>query len=207
MKNTILGMCFIFLIVISMSIIYTIDGSRIRKEENTDSLSSAIESSMQTLVDHKYKISNNEEFIADFTQALLLQIESDSTVIVNILDVDYNAGILSIEVVEHYKHPNGNSATVACVKTVIFEQDIDSSVSEANKQVKITFLIPDKGNNIIYKEFNVKKGSEIIIPKDPTLEGKKFHQWTLNGSRYILSDSDSNKVNVDENISLIAEFN
>ena len=79
LKNTILGICFVFFIVISMSIIYTIDGRRIRKEETVDSLSSAIESSMQALVDNKYKISNNEEFIADFTEALLVQIESDFT--------------------------------------------------------------------------------------------------------------------------------
>jgi len=206
MKNTILGMCFVFFIVISMSIIYTIDGRRIKKEETVDSLSSAIESSMQMLVDHKYKIADNEEFIADFTQALLLQVESDFTVTINILDIDYEKGILSIEVVEDYKHPNGSPATVACVKTVILEQDIDNSQTEANRQVKITYWIPGNGTNVIYKEFSIKKGSEIIIPQSPNIEDKIFIQWTLNGSQYILSDSDRNKVKVNEDISLFAEF-
>lgn len=199
-------MCFIFFIVISMSIIYTIDGRRIRKEEAIDSLSSAIESSMQTLTDHKYKITDNEELIADFMQALLIQIESDSTLNINILDVDYEKGMLSIEVIEHYKQPNGRPGTVACVKTVIFEQDIDSSLTEANTQVKITYLVPDNGTNSIYKEFSVKKGSEIIIPQNPNIEGKTFMRWTLNGSQYTLSDSARNKVKVDEDIALIAEF-
>ena len=207
MKNTILGMCFVFFIVISMSIIYTIDGRRIRKEETVDSLSSAIESSMQALVDNKYKISNNEEFIADFTEALLVQIESDFTVTINILDIDYEKKILSIEVIEHYQHPNGKPATVSCVKTVIFEQDIDSSLTEANRQVKITYMIPANGTNIIYKEFSIKKGSEIIIPQSPSIDGKAFIEWTLNGSQYILMDSDQNKVKVNEDISLYAEFN
>jgi len=207
MKNTILGMCFVFVIVISMSIIFTTDGSRIRNEEIVDSLSAAIESSMKILNDNEYKIADNEEFIADFTQALLLQIESDSNVTINILDVDYKTGILSIEVIEHYKHPNGNSATVACVKTVIFEQDIDSSVDEANKQVKITFLVPGNGLNVIYKEYNVKKGSEIIIPQNPTISDGTFLQWTLNGSKCALSDADRNKIKVNEDISLLAEFN
>jgi len=206
-KNTILGMCFVFFIVISMSIIYTIDGRRIRKEETVDSLSSAIESSMQALVDNKYKISNNEEFIADFTEALLVQIESDFTVTINILDIDYEKKILSIEVIEHYQHPNGKPATVSCVKTVIFEQDIDSSLTEANRQVKITYMIPANGTNIIYKEFSIKKGSEIIIPQSPSIDGKAFIEWTLNGSQYILMDSDQNKVKVNEDISLYAEFN
>jgi len=207
MKNTILGMCFVFLIVISISIIFTIDGRRMRNEEIVDCLSSSIESSMKTLADHKYKISDNEEFIADITQALLLQIESDSTITINILDVDYEKGILSIEVVEHNIYPNGNPSTVACVKTVILERDIGESLTEANRQVKITYLVPGNGNNIIYKEFNIKKGSEIIIPQNPTIEGKTFLQWTLNGSKYILSDSDRNNVKADEDISLFAEFN
>jgi len=190
-----------------MSIIYTIDGRRIRKEETVDSLSSAIESSMQALVDNKYKISNNEEFIADFTEALLVQIESDFTVTINILDIDYEKKILSIEVIEHYQHPNGKPATVACVKTVIFEQDIDSSLTEANRQVKITYMIPGNGTNIIYKEFSIKKGCEIIIPQSPSIDGRSFIEWTLNGSQYILMDSDQNKVKVNEDISLYAEFN
>ena len=200
-------MCFIFFIVISMSIIYTIDGRRIRKEEAIDSLSSAMESSMQTLTDHKYKITDNEELIADFMQALLIQIESDSTLNINILGVDYEKGMLSIEVIEHYKQPNGRPGTVACVKTVILEQDIDNSQTEANRQVKITYWIPGNGTNVIYKEFSIKKGSEIIIPQSPNIEDKIFIQWTLNGSQYILSDSDRNKVKVNEDISLFAEFN
>ena len=207
MKNTILGMCFVFIIVISMSIVYTIDGRRIRKEETVDSLTSAIESSMQTLVDNKYRISDNEEFIADFSQALLLQMEGDFTVTINILDIDYKKAILSVEVIEHYKHPNGSPATVACVKTVILDQEIDSNPAEANKQVKITYMIPNNGTNIIYKEFSVKEGSEIIVPQSPSIEGKAFIQWTLDGSKYILTDSNRNKVKVNEDISLIAEFN
>jgi len=207
MKNTILGMCFVFFVVISMSIIFIIDGRRIRKEEIVDSLSCAIESSMQTIAGNKYNISDNEQFIADIMQAILLQIESDSTVTINILDIDYEKGILSIEVIEYYRQPNGNPATVACVKTVIFEQDIGGSVSDSDKQVKITYLVPDNGDNVIYKEFNIKKGSEIIIPQNPTIKGKTFLQWTYNGSNYTLSDSDHNKVKVNQDISLIATFN
>jgi len=206
-KNTILGMCFVFIIIISMSIIFTIDGRRIRNEETVDSLNSAIESSMQTLTNHKYKIADDKEFIADFTQAFLLQVASDSNVTIKVLDIDQSKGLLSIEVVENYTHTNGKPATVSCVKTVIFEQDIDRSVEETSQQVKITFLVPSSGTNVVYKEFNVKKGSEIIIPKNPTIEGKMFVQWILNDSKYILSDLDHNKVKVDQDISLLAEFN
>jgi len=190
-----------------MLILSTIDGRRIRGQEATDSLRSSIESTMQNLKDVKYNINDNQTFISDFIQALAIQIESDSTITVNILDVDYEKGLLSIEVIESFTHPNGKPGTVACVKTVILEQDLDRSVEEANKQVKITFLVPGNGTNVVYKEFSVKKGSEIIIPQNPTIDGKTFLQWTLNGSEYILSDSDRNKVKVDEDISLLAEFN
>jgi len=206
-KHSTWGIVLVIIGVFMLLILSTIDGRRIRNQEATDSLRLAIESTIQDLNNEKFNINDNQTFIADFIQALAIQIESNSTIAVNVLDVDYEKGMLSIEVVEHYMHPNGKTGTVACVKTVIFEQDINRIVIEAAKQVKITFLVPGNGTNVIYKEFNVKKGSEIIIPQNPTIEGKAFLQWTLNGSKYILSDLDRNKVKVDEDLSLLAEFN
>jgi len=189
--------------IVSILIIFTIDGRRIRDQEATDSLRSAIESTMQNLKDVKYDINDNQMFIADFIQALAIQIESDSTIQVKVLDVDYEKGLLSIEVVEHFTHPNGKPGTVSAIRTVIFEQDTNNSSSGTDEQVKLKYLLP---GNVIYKEFNVKKGSEIIIPKNPTIDGKTFLQWTLNGSKYTLSDSNHNKVKVNEDISLLATF-
>jgi len=208
MKNVIIGMVLIFLIIISMSIILTVDGRSIRSNEVEKSLTSAIDNSVENLMAKKiYSINNNNELITDLIESLLVQIESTSTIKINILDIDTSKGLLSIEVIEQYTHPNGKTGTVSCVKTVIFEQDIDSSVVEANKQVKITFLVPSNGTNVIYKEYNVKKGSEIIVPQNPTISGKTFLQWTLNGSKYALSDVDRNKIKVNDDISLLAEFN
>jgi hypothetical protein len=185
-------------------IITTIDGRRIRDQEVTDSLRSAIESTVDNLRDSKYDINDNQIFIADFIQALAIQIESDSTIQVNILDVDYEKGILSIEVIEHFKHPNGKSGTVSAVKTMIFEKDTTSSGATGPPElVTITYNLP---GNVLYKQFSIIKGSEIIIPKDPLLAGKTFKQWTLNGTGYALTDVSNNKIKISNNISLQAEF-
>ena len=62
------------------------------------------------------------EFIADFMEALLVQINSDCSIKVNVLDVDYQKGLLSVEVIEKYKHPIGTEGQVSVKRTVIMEQ-------------------------------------------------------------------------------------
>ena len=69
-----------------------------------------------------YSVSSNDEFIADFMEALLVQINSDSSIKVNVLDVDYQKGLLSVEVIEKYKHPIGTEGQVSVKRTVIMEQ-------------------------------------------------------------------------------------
>ncbi len=58
-----------------------------------------------------YSVNSNDELVADFMEALLVQINSDSTVVVNVLDVDYQKGLLSVEVIEKYKPPYWNRGT------------------------------------------------------------------------------------------------
>lgn len=190
--------------IVSILTIFTIDGRRIRNQEATDSLRSAIESTMQNLKDVTYDIDNNQMFIADFIQALAIQIESDSTIQVNVQDVDYEKGLLSIEVIEHFTHPNGKPGTVSCVRSVILEQKETTDSTSDTEQVTIIYRYPD---NSIYKQFNIVKGSEIIIPKDPSMNGKTFTGWMLNGTTYNCYAADGSKKKVTDSLSLIAILN
>lgn len=175
-----------------------------RQNELNDAVDSALKDTVENQFDDTtYSVNSNDEFVADFIEALLIQINSDSTITVNVLGVDYEKGLLSVEVIESYKHPNGNIGAVSAMKTVIFEQDTNNSSSVTDEQVKITYLLAD---NIIYKEFTVKKDSDIIIPQNPSMNGKTFLQWNVNGSRYTLTDKDNHKVKATGNISLVAVF-
>ena len=57
---------------------------------------------------------------------------STSEVEVAVLNADEEKGILSIEVTEHYTHPNGSRGNVSEVRTVIFEKE-EEKEQEDNK--------------------------------------------------------------------------
>lgn len=205
MKKVLLGCVFISFIVFGIVIIMTMDGRKIRANEVENALSDAIESTVETmLVKETYTVSDQNEFIADFIQALLLQIESDSEIKVNVLAADEKKGLLSVEVVENYKHPNGNQGTVSCVKTVILEQ---SNEDQTDDNYTITYYVMAENEEVIYKQYTVECGSSIIVPPEPQSEGCTFLYWsTEDGERYVFTNEDNTKKQVTSNINLYGEF-
>ncbi len=94
-----------------------------RQNELNRAVDSALQDTVENQFDTKtYSVGSNDEFIADFMEALLVQINSDCRIKVNVLDVDYQKGLLSVEVIEKYKHPIGTEGQVSVKRTVIMEQ-------------------------------------------------------------------------------------
>ncbi|MDD3139679.1 MAG: hypothetical protein PHX08_11995 [Lachnospiraceae bacterium] len=123
MKNVFLGFGITICAIISIVIVMTLCGTNMRQNELNRAVDIALQDTVENQFDSKtYSVSSNEEFIADFIEALLVQINSDCTVKINILDVDYQKGLLSVEVIEKYKHPIGTEGEVSVKRTVIMEQ-------------------------------------------------------------------------------------
>jgi hypothetical protein len=101
----------------------TLCGTNIRQNELNRAVDSAIKDTVENQFDDTtYSVNSNDEFVADFMEALLVQINSDCSVVVNVLDVDYQKGLLSVEVIEKYIHPIGTEGKVSVKRTVIMEQ-------------------------------------------------------------------------------------
>lgn len=123
MKNVFLGFGITICAIISIIIVITLCGTNMRQNELNRAVDSAVQDTVENQFDNKtYSVSSNDEFIADFIEALLVQINSDCSVKVNVLDVDYQKGLLSVEVIEKYKHPIGTDGQVCVKRTVIMEQ-------------------------------------------------------------------------------------
>ena len=117
--------------------------------------------------------------IADITQGVLSQIESNSTITIRILDVDQEKGIVSVEAVEEFKSPTNKDGTVSAVRTVILEEtEVDeAAVREENKIFKITYLLED---NKTYKIYYIKNNEHLIIPANPNDD---FKFWESSGNK------------------------
>lgn len=123
MKNVFLGFGITICAIISIVIVMTLCGTNMRQNELNRAVDSALQDTVENQFDSKtYSVSSNDEFIADFMEALLVQINSECSIIVNVLDVDYQKGLLSVEIIEKYKHPIGTEGQVSVKRTVIMEQ-------------------------------------------------------------------------------------
>lgn len=195
MKNAITGFGILILIIMTVSIIFSIDSRSIHKQEAEKALSQSIENTLSSLYEKKiYSVESSDELINDFTQALLNQIESSSELTVNVLSADYEKGLLSIEVIENFKYPNGKLGKVSAVKTVILDQEEKQTNDEKDHSYTICFLLPD---NEIYKSYVIKEGDKLIAPKNPDIDGKSFLYWEYNNQQLDLSEI---RVNKDMNI-------
>ena len=123
MKSVFLGFGITICSIISIVIVMTLCGTNMRQNELNRAVDSAIKDTVENQFDDTtYSVNSNDEFVADFMEALLVQINSDCSVVVNVLDVDYQKGLLSVEVIEKYIHPIGTEGKVCVKRTVIMEQ-------------------------------------------------------------------------------------
>lgn len=170
MKNTILTLFCTFLGVIMMVLIMVMYGRLNRSIELKHNLSSSIEETIEnTMLTEKYKVTNNEEMVADFLESLVYSCDAKSDMQVDILQCDRERGILSVSVTLSYLHPNGREGSIKTDKTVIYNQKPE----DAQKSYKVSFLIGED----CYKIFEVCENSVISVPVQPEIEGKSFYGW------------------------------
>ena len=179
MRNLVLGIVMTFIMILSISIIFTVDEKSVRDNEVSSALEAALTESLNTLDKSKYTIEDTEQLAADIVQGIVSQINSDSEITLHFLDIDKEKGIISLEVVENFKYSTNKSGVVSSVRTIILEEkvtDADASASDS-KQHKVTYVLSDGQT---YKTYYIKNNEPLIIPAAP---GEDFRHWEYNGQK------------------------
>ena len=165
MKNVVTGIMMSIILALITIIILTTDDRIIRINEVNTALADALDESINVLDMDKYSITDTDELIADVTQGLLMQIESDATVMVNVMDADKDKGIVTIEAVENFTKPTGSYGQTAAARTRLLEkQQVQDTYDEDNRQFNITYLNTDGTE---YMTYSIKKNEQLIIPDAP----------------------------------------
>ena len=165
MKNVVTGIMMSIMMALFIIIILTTDDRIIRINEVNTALADALDESINVLDMDKYSITDTDELIADVTQGLLMQIESDAAVIVNVMDADKDKGIVTIEAVENFRKASGAAGQTAATRTIILEkQQVQDTYDEDNRQFNITYLNTDGTE---YMTYSIKKNEQLIIPAAP----------------------------------------
>ena len=165
MKNVVTGIMMSIMMSLFIIIILTTDDRIIRINEVNTALADALDESINVLDMDKYSITDTDELIADVTQGLLMQIESDAEVTVNVMDADKDKGIVTVEAVENFRKASGAAGQTAATRTIILEkQQVQDTYDEDNRQFNITYLNTDGTE---YMTYSIKKNEQLIIPYSP----------------------------------------
>lgn len=188
--------------VITIVIVLSVCNNHSRSVNLQDNLQEAVESSMETaLCRQGYTISNSDELIADVLEGIALYLDDNSSLDVKVKKADLTTGILSIEVVEHYKNTNGDMVDISCEKTVILDH-YDTYV--ANKY-NISYMIQTAdGTNVPYKTYQLMDGANMMVPIDPVLDGQTFDGWLLDGDE--ISKDEILALPVNQSYVFVAKF-
>lgn len=186
MKNVVTGIMMSIMMALFIIIILTTDDRTIRINEVNTALADALDESINVLDMDKYSITDTDELIADVTQGLLMQIESDAAVTVNVMDADKDKGIVTIEAVENFTKPTGAYGQTAATRTILLEkQQVQDTYDEDNRQYNITYLNTDGTEYITY---SIKKNEQLIIPITPDNTYWEYNGNPLDTAVNVVSD-------------------
>lgn len=172
MKAGVIGFIAVILLVLMGGGIFTISGRNSRQAELENSLSSAIDQTMNVIyVNKNYSIQTEDEMTADFIGNFLSQLSSDSDVEVHIMNIDYVNGCMDVEASETFKHFNGKEGKVTVRKTVIFDQYKDPN----DKFFKVKFLNHDDS---LFREIQVYNEGHLT---NPVQKPAGFIKWVKVG--------------------------
>lgn len=204
MKQLIHGIVLFAVFAATVFLVITLNGRRQRVEENAETLSSAIETTVQNLLQEgTYSVENDEEFIADFIQALCVQMNSDTEIEVSILRADAQKGLLSVEAKAIYQHPNGRKGVEACYRTILFDTK-EVIPAEAHT---VTYYYNRDGDEEgdVYKRYTVLEEEDLPVPKapDPLSGTGAFEKWKNRGDD---TDAALSNRKVTEDLEFYAQF-
>ena len=196
MKSIIITITFVVMTIMTLFIVESLQTKEYRTVELSEAVDNALIATLNNVAGNKcYTIGSNEEFVEDFKQILMTSVDSASELDIEVLNADYEKGILSVKVTENYEYLNGRQGNVTKTATVLLDQ---------KQQEKNYYTVKYYVGDSLYKSYQLVEGTAIIVPKNPELEGMSFVCWkNKNGDAVDMSDGG---IMLESNMELYAAF-
>lgn len=98
-------------------IIMTVGSRMNRSMELEGSVPSAVEETVAGRLRQNSTVDTRQEYLSEFVEEICYSMDTDSDVQVKVAGVDPEKGLLSVNVTECFKNPNGNAAIVSVERT------------------------------------------------------------------------------------------
>ena len=176
MRNIIIAFTLMCSAVFSILTVLSTDTRSLRESEMSDRLDEALTGAVSMLDKSTYDISSADEFVSDMLSILNYGIESDGTVTADILDVDYEKGLLNVLVTQEFSYLNKSTGHVTSVQSIILENKKSEESVSGNDYATVEFRLPD---DEMSKTDTEKKGSQI---DSPAFDEKNIKLWKTDGN-------------------------
>ena len=180
MKQIVFGVVSFGIIACITAIVMVIETMDIRETQLKSHLSGVMSVYMEKLVAGELSPDYSIEILEqDIRDELWVDIDGEENLSkddkfnldVDILEFDYEKGLLSVQAIERYAKLNGKTGEVVCVKTAIVDRN---EIEDA----QVSYLIGDKiYRKYIYRGVANDEGLEIYPPAEPQIQGLEFKYW------------------------------
>ena len=208
MRNAILGFTFAIVTLYMFLIQSSLMTKDVRQNEIEQSLNSAIKTTMETAYDKNstLEIHSNEELMQLFNENLLTQITSDSDITVNFMGVDYENGLLDVQVSSKFKYPyktpeapEGKPGKVTARRSIILDDGTGGMTIKHNLLDATTFN-NRIDNNIEKIIFTTKRAPISVDTVDMSQEvNNTVVSWTEGTTMYVSSQNKGQNIILPEN--------
>lgn len=194
MKNAVISISLVFITIMTFFIVESLHAKAYRTVELSEAVDNALEAAINNVAyDKCYEIHNNDEFVEDFKQLLMTSIDSASEINVEVLKVDYEKGILEVNVTESFEYINGRIGTISKKAAVILDRQ-----EQEEKYYRVSYYVDDS----VYKTYVIAGGENLIVPKAPQMEGYSFAGWQDASGNMV--DVSNQSVSVENDMELYA---
>lgn len=201
MKNVAIGTMGFIVLLLSIFILFSVNGKTERKNELETALNNSMTTALNGIMENsEYAPQSNEELIAEFEQAFFTEINSMSDITLNYLDVDYEKGLLSVEAISKFKYLTGTPGSVAVKKTIILDVYEDES---GKVEYDVTYKVYGK----TYRSYKVGKGENLIVPPELNLDNVTVSGWKNTKTEQIYQINELQTLICEKDMEFIAVIN
>lgn len=185
MKNIIFGGAGMTVIVLVSVILLSVAGRGIRSHELNIAVARAVKNTVETGYERAQTEGNSaslkEEMTAYLGQEIINAVQSEAAVQIEVLEMELEKGIVSARVTEGFLYPNGKQSEVSVTKTAIADREGESEA----RNYTVKYYV----DGSLYKEYSICGGDPLIVPADPSEEGKRFAGWIVQEGGAVEADA------------------
>lgn len=133
MKLILKGAIAVFVIFLIAVCVLDTGTSIVRRNETAELAENAAYETLNAMKNESTEIGSDQEMIAEVIKNIVIKYDTNSDVEVRIISMDSRNGLLDLEIIQTFKHSNGEEETVTERRTVILE-DYREAIAESKKE-------------------------------------------------------------------------